>query len=123
MFIVCASRLTRSYCLLKLKDVHPAFHESQQNTANYTKDHVCTAYKYPRKEGTEPKPVQTRNRRADRLHPTMRIDAPASTLAALASLVRLRVHARRHEDVVARGRLDRVRGLLERLAGYDAVDV
>ena len=75
------------------------------------------------KERTEPKPVQTRNRRADRLHPTMRIDAPASTLAALASLVRLRVHARRHEDVVARGRLDRVRGLLERLAGYDAVDV
>ena len=77
---------------------------------DYTKEHVCTAYKYPRKA----KPRAT----ADR--PTMHL---RPILAALASLVRLRVHARRHEDVVARGRLDRVRGLLERLAGYDAVDV
>ena len=44
-------------------------------------------------------------------------------LTALATLVRLRVHARCHQNIVSRGWLNRICALLKRLAGYDAVDV
>lgn len=44
-------------------------------------------------------------------------------LTTLASLVSLRVYARRHQDGVTSRWLDRVRRLLERFARHDTIDV
>ena len=77
---------------------------------NYTKDHVCTPYVLC--TNIRRKTSQSSNIMKQRLQ-----------LATLSTLVGLRVYAWRYQDVVTSGRLDRVRGLLERLAGDDSVDV